>query len=242
MDADISNVTDDSLDYSSLLDLDTETDQTPSSDDMKSGNNDEKETLSSDESKLSKEEIETIIKQNKDQRELIRQMGEELKELKEWKERIIGNPDEEKRKKDELELRKRFEEDSIAVVDELIKKRLAEVESKLEKHDIIEKVKDAMQEIEKEYIVNWDKDYEKIVSYLNNFDPKVKREKPKEILLAACKLAGVIKKREKPLKSFPYIEESGKAGIANLEKGIKEKIRERFKKHIKKSNNNIFGI
>jgi len=230
-------------DFETLLDLDE--DEDPTSTTMSESDGLPSDSTSSEETpKTQTESNKDIIKLQqiiKDQREMIRQQGETIKELKEWRDRLVGKTDEDEAKKKELEIRQKFEEDPLKTVDELVEQKIREIREKVETESITNRIDRIMREIDKEYDIDWDKNYPKIVSYLEDFDEKAKREKPKEVLLAACKLAGILKKKETTSTGVPpYIE--GTTGTPGAKgKTEEELIKERIIGKKKKSNN-VFGV
>ena len=60
-------------------------------------------------------------------------------------------------------------------------------------------------------VVDWDKDKDKIIAELQDFSQEARKKKPKDVLLKACRNAGVLKKRDK--KGVPYIEGSDGSGM-----------------------------
>jgi len=211
----------------------------PNESDLPSDENKQK-TLGSKGKNKEDVKIRELEETNKNQREMIRQLGEELKDLKEWKNKITGMSQEDLSKKEELEMRQRFEEDNIGVVNELIEQKVKEVENKLNEQVAISNVKEAMSDIDKEYFVDWDRDYPKIVSQLNNFSQEAKQRDPKGVLLAACRLAGVIKKRDTSIPT--YIEGANRYGIPKQVKSAEDEIRNRIKGYSAKPHDNIFRI
>jgi len=218
-------------DFSTLADLDFEED-TAIEQSSQNQQEQEKEGAEGNFIKLKKEDWERLEKRLKDQQEFIRQQSETIKELKEFKDRLLGVDKEKEKIQKEKELREKFEEDPLTTVDEIVSKKyeekLKELETKLHIQEEKNKIKEVLLEFEKEYDINWDRDYKKILPYIDYFSPKARREKPREVLKALCKLAGIeLKKREtQTLPSGFYIEGGVSGGVLNKEiKSEAEKIK-----------------
>ncbi len=184
------------------------------------------------------ERVNGLEKQLKDSSEMIRQQSEELKELRDFKKRLLGDPDEKKKKDEELELRYRFDQDPIKTVDERMESRIRQLDEKINKTNTNLLAREAMKKIEKDYVIDWDKQGKKIAPYLDVISDDIKKKQPREAILAAMKLSGVLKKRD--ASAPPYIE-GGDYGSTQ----IKEKEVDRLKKRLfgnKKTSANVFGL
>ena len=152
---------------------------------------------------------------------------------------MLGLDEDQKKGAIELELRKKFDEDPLSVINDLVNQRVSEINSTIEKERTVNRVDSVMADIDKEYIVDWDKDFVKIKPHLDYFSDKAKREKPKEVLLSACRMAGVLKTREDG--DFNYVQSSKSNGaikkseMVKIEKSIKDSMKSKAPK-------NIFGI
>lgn len=200
----------------------------------------EQESESTDLSLIQKE-IATLRQQNKDLQELIRQRSvddSEIEELKKFKKRIVGESDEELERRKRQEILDKYDSDPISFINEKFEERAKELENK----EIKNRLATAMKSLQKKYIVDFDRDYPKIVAQLNNFSKEAKRKNPEKVLLDACRLAKVIKKRE--VKDIPTsITGSGRnGGVPNQDNLTEaEMIKKRFLGKSKKSTN-VFGI
>ena len=193
--------------------------------------------------KVLKETLAKSDKIIKDQREKIRQLGEDLKSLLDWKDSITGKSFEKEQAQKELEAKMKFEENGYDTVKELIESKLdtklSSIQDKINLIDTTVNVNRIIQEISQDYEIDWDKDYIKIIPELEKFDEKMKKEKPKEVLLSACKLAGVIKKKDK--SKPPYVEGEG-YNSSVVKRTEADKIKKGILNRINKGSDNIFGI
>ena len=215
-----------------LLDLDDADDQTLSSPNGDEPKKEEEKTLDV------VSEFDRRDKIIKDQRELIRQLGEDLKSVQTWKDKITGKDETEQNKQTELQLRKDYEQDELGTISKIMTNEINKVRDDVTLVKTTQEIDRAMREIDRDYVVNWDNNAKEIVSQIGYFSPEARKENAKAILIKACQLAGVIKKRE--TKTAPFVENSGsetKQFIAKESDKIKARI---FGKQKKSSN--IFGV
>ena len=177
------------------------------------------------------EQYNKLQKSYKDLQEHARQQSEKLKELSEWKQRIQGEgpSDEDKAKAQREELIKRLDEDPYAVIDiinQKVEERLAGLENKVELGNRTSQIKEVMHEIDKEYEVDWDKNWNKILEQISYFSAKAVNEMPKEVLKNACRLAGCLKPREHA--NIPYVEGMGPDGSPPQKKNEVDAMKERI--------------
>lgn len=221
----------------SLLDLDDDFD--PSVDNA--SNDDDQDQ--GDQDKKKKEDIDAKIalmdKRLKDSQEFIRQQKEQIDELSEFKRRLTEDPEEKKQKRKELELRSQYDNDPLNTTKKLMTEELSGLKQDLEVTKTKLAAKDAMQEIEREYEVDWDKNSKLILAQLDNFSPEVRKADPKGTLLRAMKLADVLKKREGPLP--PFVEGGGRNPGVAAKQTEADLIKKRIFGEPKKSDN-VFGI
>lgn len=178
--------------------------------------------------KLQKQ-VEKLTNDYKNQNELLRQKAEENKELKGFFDAIKGKLRGEDQQKSELELRQRFEEDALSVIDEKIKN--GQTVTKKEVNDLKESirlmkaentVRDHIKEINREYEVDWNNP--KIKERIALFSDKARAEMPKEVLLSAARMADALKPRSET--GIPYIEGNDGYGPQTKGKSIVEKEKE----------------
>lgn len=189
------------------------------------------------------EDIEAIKKQLKDQQEYIRQQSETIKDLSAFKDKIVGPKPDEEEKQRMKELQMKYDQNPVGTTIELIEERLNQTNKRIEHNSASNMVEKAMRDIDRNYIVDWDKDYTLIVDQLNNFTLDARKKNPQSILLQACRMAGVIKKRSKPLPTHIEGEgrETGSRKPAN--KTEADSIKERFEKYAeRKQKKNVFKI
>jgi len=156
-------------------------------------------------------ELEHVKNQNKNNQELIRQMAEENKGLKQNFQKIgeVFNPNskdvdpEEKRQ----QLEALFDTDPTGFVEQVVNNAITGVESKRHTERIEEQAQSAMEQINMEYDVDWKKNgaSDKVKNVLDNLTPEFKHKDPKGALETAIKIAGVGKKKARRL---PYYETS----------------------------------
>lgn len=175
---------------------------------------------------VSREEFEKLQGSYKELQEFSRQRSEEVKELKTWRDRLMGLDGEESQKELELELRNRFDEDPLQVVKQMIDERVKEVRSVVDQASSVSNVQRVMDEVDKEYEVDWQRDWNKIVAEANHFSDEAKRQDPKGVLLKACRLAGVLKPKDNS-SDVPFVQGAGVAGQAAL-KSEGDKLKERI--------------
>lgn len=181
--------------------------------------------------------IDSMEKLLKDGDERNRQLSEELKEMREFKKRILGDPDEVKKREKELELRHKFDRDPLTTIEERLAERDKRLDEKISNFETNFNVKKSMEDISKDFEVNWDKDGKKIASYLEVLDQNVRRTQPKAAIMAAMKLAGVFKKKD---ATPPFVEGTGGAPAQVREKEA-EAIKKRLFGNVKKKDN-VFNI
>ncbi len=185
-----------------------------------------------------KAEMESSKQQLADLQEKIRQLSEENKDYREFKERLVGNPDEEKKKREALEREREFDKDPIGFME----KEISTLREGIFRENHKKTVNKALLEVRRDYSIDYDKEYPKIMKELKNFSESAKKEDPKGALLRACRLAGVLKKRKKSapnaITSEGGINTPPGAAAAMTEA---ERIKKRLIGKVKKSNN-VFGI
>lgn len=225
----------DDFNFDTLLDVDGDLEQTlGDKDDKKSDDPKNPDDISKLRSEIEKkdEKIDKLMKSYKDQTEFLRQSREEIKDLKEFKDRLFGKSDEEKNKMMAEELRKKYEEDPQEYIEQRIDeklKSLQDIENKINVTNARIEAEKLMSDIDRDdkyERIDWDAEYPKIISKLKHFSDESKKTDPKGTLLAACQLAGVLKPRDKD-KMPPYIEGVGSQISESVKKeaeSIKEKI------------------
>ena len=194
----------------------------------------------------SDDRIAKLEKRLKDSQEFIRQQGETIKGLENFKKRLTEEPEDEKKKREELELRSRFDDDPISAMDEMIERKMdkklsgmKDLEEKVDLNSTTNTVRDAMRQIEKDYEIDWDKHSKKVIAELDNVSEDLRKKDKKKALIKAMKLAGVLKKRDK--SSPTYIEGGGGAPTEKQKADEAQRWKDRvFGK--KKKAENVFGI
>ena len=186
--------------------------------------------------------VEKLSTEIKNQQELIRQQSETIKDLASFKDRLTGpvvETDEEKEKR----LREEYIDDPLSTTKKMIESMIGKTNQKIDKTNSVTTAERSMREINRTHIVDWDKDYPKIVDELNKFSDKSKREDPQGCLLRACKNADAAKKRSKNLPTS--IEGEGRGGGTNIpkKKGTEaDKITKKFENFAARKKSNIFKI
>lgn len=184
-------------------------------------------------------EVASLTESNKNLQEQVRQLSEKNKEFSGFIDRVKGIPNTDKEKEEQVKILRQFEEDPIAVINMLVAQKLTEVDEKVTKSEVNNTIDRAMREIDKEYEIDWEKNYQKIIPLLNEFDKETRMRNPKDILVKAARLAGVIKKRDK--SAPPYVEGEG-TGVGGEKKTSEA---DNIKKGILnagKKSDNLFGI
>lgn len=207
----------------SLLGLGDEEQTSENEENVEEGNEENKK--SPDINKLT-EQFDKLQGSYKELQEFARQRSEEVKELKDWRNKITGIDESEKQKETEKLIRERFEEDPLTVINELVNEKVSNLSKTVQTNQVLTKIDKYMGEIDKEYEVNWEKDKEKILSHLEYFSDKAKKERPEDVLRSACRLAGVLKPKT-PSKTPSYVED----GTVNL---VNQKVVDNEVKNIKK--------
>ena len=147
-------------------------------------------------------------RQSREELKVIKQKNEALEksveEIKGGFKSIVGESDEAKKAKLLKEKAIEFDTDPLGYVEKLESRIDGIVDKKVEertksltdarKEDMAKAI---MKEIDEEYDVNWDRDHQKITKELEYFSAKAKAERPRDVLLAACRQAGAIKPKEK---------------------------------------------
>ena len=188
---------------------------------------------------ITKEDYEKQQESYKNLQELQRQTAEELKELRDFKNRIVGKTDEEIAQEKAKANLEEVDKDPVNYIkkqqDALEQKYNEKVKAIDDKLSLVQKegeIRRIMSEIDKDYVVDWDKYQDKIAENLKMFSDKAKDERPMEVLKSAARMAGAIKVRDKT--NMPYIEGSGVHG-AHFTKSEKDQIKEKILSAGKKS-------
>jgi hypothetical protein len=193
-----------------------------------------------------KKTLSDLVEQNKNLQEQVRQINETNKTLSEWRDKILGATPDDKKKAEVQEQLKQFDENPVGFIqsqiEQGISKGLNQVESKVDLNNQTNLVHRVMQDIDKTHIVDWDRDYEKINKQLVNFNQEALDKDPEGCIIAACKLAGAIKKREGPAP--PYVEPKGGGGAPRRPAGETEEdaVNKRLDKISKNKSGNVFRI
>ena len=180
------------------------------------------------------------------QAEIIRQLEEENKSLKGNSDTIsklrdVFVPDEgatAEAQRDQL-LRD-FDKDPLSVIDSLVAKRLEPLQQNFSSSQLNYNSQRVMDEIDRDYVVDWNKDAAKITKHLDTMTQDYKQSNPKEAVLSAMRLAKVGKKRK---SSVPFYESGDLA--SQMEKKKQESEAAAYKKRIlnvKKSNDPLGGF
>lgn len=186
------------------------------------------------ESKSDRLDAQKLQKELKDSKETIRQLSEQMKDLtnktgdldlvKKLKAVFTPSDDEEAEKR-RKELLDKHDDDPIAFIKDFVQKEIGEVKEKLHTTNLDIRVKEVTDEIDREYEVNWAQDSDKIIKQLNTFSKEFKQNNPKEATLRAMRLAGIGKKRIKPLPRFESADSMSSPGVS---KGRKEEMERSF--------------
>jgi len=184
-----------------------------------------------------KGEIERLKKESADLKEQIRQFAEENKEYKDFKQRLFGDPKTEEEKRRAILEEQKYNEDPVGFMEE----KLKNLEKRIDTKETKKLVDKALREVQRDYDIDFDKVYPKIVQELKGFSEEAKAKDPKGCLLKACRLAGVLKPKKKDASNYITGEGSSKANNKKAQKSIEEKVKARILGKVKKSNN-MFGI
>jgi len=164
-----------------------------------------------------KVEVEKLKEENKKRDELIRQQTEEIERLRKVGEDFsrlqgvfTGKAEEDAEAARRREDARRMEDDPYDTTVEIAKRVNGETTEELKKRlETLESTTHArmvMDRVDKEYIVDWDKDSGKIAKALGLLDPEFRRNNPDAALKQAIRLSNVkVKKRP----SVPYSESGG---------------------------------
>lgn len=222
------------MEVDSLLNLDSDGDQAP----VKKENDGD----SNQNTAQSNEQINALVEQNKKLQEQMRQITEANQPLKEFYDRVMANTTDEKQKKEAHELMLRYEEDPIAVTQELIKQNIVPVQEAIMQNVSTLSVEKAMAKIDKKYTVDWAKDSSRIVKELAKFSEEAKKNDPSGTLEAACRLAGVITDKTKEEKTPPVVETSVRTGSRPAPTEHSDHVNSRLNTIGNKKKENVFGI
>ena len=178
---------------------------------------------------------------NKNLTEQMRQVTENNKTLSNFRDKVVGNTDEEKDRIAAQERAKNYEEDPVGTTQKMIREELSTVKDGLNLVGQTGVVDRAMRQIDENYDINWDKDYQKVKDQLKKFSDKSIKEDPEGTLLASAKLAGVAKKRENPNLPSQF-ERHRKGGNLPKDQQKGDDINSRLDKYANKKKDNVFGI
>ena len=186
--------------------------------------------------------VEELLESNKQLQEQVRQMAETNKGMAEFLDTIRGNPKTEAEKKKKQETLKMFDQDPEATVRQIMREELSGVKTELFMEKTTNNVDRAMKEVDKDYVVDWDKDWQKVAGELKKFAMEVKQKDPKGTLLSACRLAGCIKKRAVSTGEPPIVAANTKPGSRPAPAKHSETVNSRLDKIGKKQKSNKFKI
>lgn len=177
------------------------------------------------------EQYKNLQEHTRQQSEKIKEQERRILELEERWNRITGNTPEEQNKRKELDIRKKYEDDPVKFQNEIFEEKLKPIKEQLELTNMKSELDRAMDEIEEEYDVDFEGKQDNISKYIEQFSLEARRLHPKEILLSACKLAGVLKKKE----TLPYIENGTvrSTGKAPQKKDYGQSLKEAMVKSVK---------
>jgi hypothetical protein len=187
--------------------------------------------------------MDTLVEQNKNLQEQVRQISETNKSLSERWDRIVGDTPDEKKKKEIQEHIRRFDENPTEYVQEQIQKGVEKVKGAVAMETQLNLVHRCMENINKTHVVDWDKDFEKINAQLENYSREALDKNPEGCIMAACKLAGAIKKRDETTP--PYVEAKGGAGATPRRPAgetEEDAVNKRLNNYSNKKTDNVFGI
>ncbi len=160
--------------------------------------------------------VQDLEETNKNLQEQMRQDRENNKTVQDFRDKILsatGSKDEDEKKKNQ-ELLIEFDKNPIIVMDRMIKENIANslgsVQDKVDLQEGTFVISKVMDNVDKKYVVDWDKDHPKIKAELKNFDKDAIKRDPSGTLIAACKLAGVIKLRD--ANTPPLVEPHTRSG------------------------------
>lgn len=120
------------------------------------------------------------------------------------------------------ELRKQEDAFDTAPVDfitQKIREEIKGLEERQTKSEIKAFATDVMMNIDKEYVVDWEKEGNKVAAELALMDPAFKHRDPRGATLKAMQLAGVGKKRPAPVQ-FPFFESSNYSTAEQRQKAM----------------------
>jgi len=105
-----------------------------------------------------------------------------------------------------------FDADPISFLDKKLDEKLSGVVERLDTSEVNRFADKVMTEIDRDYVLDWAKDGQKVADELAKFSTAYKREDPKAATIKAMSLAGVGKKRD-AAANFPYYESSDYTAI-----------------------------
>jgi hypothetical protein len=177
------------------------------------------------------------------QDEKIAELEKQNKKIGDLYERITGNPEEDKKKIEEIEERKRFEKDTPNATRELINQAKEEIKQEIEEQRSKDFVEESKQRIKKAYASIYEdtgidvkdkKVQSKILPFVNAFTAEEKQANPKKVIEYALKLSGELDKQG---VNMNFVEK-GSVGAPNFKKkkeneeeaeAHKKRIRDHFK-------------
>ena len=158
---------------------------------------------------LTKEQYDELVKKvesaakpaiDNDKLDAILEQNKKLKQL----EQVFLPNEEETKAKAKRKAEDEYDADPIGVMERILDEKLKKLEDRQTQAEINAYAKDVMSEVDKEYIVDWKKDGQKIAKELSYMNQEYKQKYPKEATLKAMRLASVGKKRE--AGQYPYYE------------------------------------
>ena len=224
----------DSLD--SILDLDGPQDPPAPPPEAGAGGGDSTPTKS-------EERMAALEKNQKDLQEQNRQLTETNKTLQQISDNFTGNTPEAIAAREHQEKLKKIDKDPVAYIDAEIEKRAQKSDKALALESQTGIVHRSIASVNKDFIVDWNKDYEKINKKLATFSQEAIDKDPKGTLIAACELARCIKR--KAASSPPDMGPKGRPGEAPSRKASpseEEEVNKRLDSYSRSKSKNVFGI
>ena len=189
--------------------------------------------------------VEDLEETNKNLQEQMRQQIENNKTLSDFRDNILkatGSNDEDEKKRNQellIEFDKNPIETTQKIIQEQIEKSLSGVKENVDLQRDTSVIKSVMDEVDKKYDVNWSKDLPKIKDQLKNFNVEAFKTDPQGTILAACKLADVIKAKAEPPLVEPVTKRGGLPNAAG--KTHSEEVSDRMKGYVGKGKSgNVF--
>lgn len=188
--------------FSGLIDAGMSLDETPEREGEESQATETVNKADYDALKAKLDEVTNKIP-DQDQLQRITENNEKLEKLKEV---FVPNESKisEEKRREELAA---FDRDPIKYMEERMDEKIAVIAERQANSDVDRYAKEVMAEVDKEYVVDWKKDGEKIANQLAKFNTDFKRKDPKAATVEAMRLAGVGKKRD-AAANFPFYESS----------------------------------